>query len=58
MLSPFHLTPKAVRQAYDLLGAGKIPVEKFISGTYTLAQLPLALNLLQRGEGIKYAVVP
>jgi len=58
VLSPFHLTPKAVRQAYDFLSAGKIPVGKFISGTFTLSQLPLALDLLQRGEGIKYAVVP
>jgi L-iditol 2-dehydrogenase len=58
LLSPFHLTPKAVRQAYEFLAAGRIPVEQFISGTYALSQLPLALGLLQRGEGIKYAVVP
>jgi hypothetical protein len=37
-----------VRQAYDFLSAGKIPVGKFISGTYTLSQLPLAFDLLQR----------
>ena len=58
VLSPFHLTPQAVRQAYELLVERKIPTEKFISGTYSLSQLQLALDLLQRGEGIKYAVIP
>jgi len=58
VLSPFHFTPKAVRQAYELLTTGRIPAKKFISGTYPLAELSLALDLLQRGEGIKYAVIP
>ncbi|MBI3302048.1 MAG: alcohol dehydrogenase catalytic domain-containing protein [Deltaproteobacteria bacterium] len=58
VFSPFHFTPKAVRQAYELLTAGKIPAEKLISGSYPLAQLPYAFDLLQRGEGIKYAVIP
>jgi len=58
VLSPFHFTPKAVRQAYELLTTGKISTKKFISGTFPLAELPLALDLLQQGEGIKYAVIP
>ena len=58
VLSPFHFTPKAVRASYELLTAGKIPTKKLISGTFPLAQLSLAFDLLQRGEGIKYAVVP
>ena len=58
VLSPFHFTPKAVRHAYELLTSGKIPAGKLISGIYPLAQLPDAFTLLQRGEGIKYAVIP
>lgn len=58
VLSPFHFTPKAVRQAYELLIAGKIPAQQLISGTYPLARLSQAFDLLQRGEGIKYAVIP
>ena len=58
ILSPFHFTPKAVRRAYELLVSGKIPASKLISGTYALAQLPYAFELLQQGEGIKYAIIP
>src|SRR5581483_2151671 len=58
VLSPFHFTPKAVRAAYELLAAEKIPTKKLISGTFPLTQLSQAFDLLQRGEGIKYAVVP
>ena len=58
VLSPFHFTPKAVRASYELLAAGLIPTKKLISGTFPLSQLSLAFDLLQRGEGIKYAVVP
>lgn len=58
VLSPFHFTPKAVRQAYELLVSGKIPAKRLISGTYPLAELPYTFELLQRGEGIKYALIP
>jgi L-iditol 2-dehydrogenase len=58
VLSPFHFTPKAVRASYELLAVGKIPTKKLISGTFPLTQLSQAFDLLQRGEGIKYAVVP
>lgn len=58
VLSPFHFTPQAVRMAYKLLTTDKIPTKKLISGTFPLTQLSLAFDLLQRGEGIKYAVVP
>jgi L-iditol 2-dehydrogenase len=58
VLSPFHFTPSAVRRAYELLTEGKIPASPLISGTYPLAQLPAVFDLLQRGEGIKYAMIP
>ena len=58
ILSPFHFTPAAVRRAYELLVSGKIPAGSLITGSYPLAQLPYAFELLQRGEGIKYAIIP
>ncbi len=58
ILSPFHFTPKAVRRAYELLVSGKILSSKLLSRTYALAQLPYVFDLLQRGEGIKYAIIP
>src|SRR5262249_10171259 len=57
ILSPFHFTPKAVRRAYELLASRKILSGKLLSGIYPLAQLPYAFDLLQRGEGIKYAII-
>jgi len=58
LLSPFHFTPAAVRRAYELLVSGKISASSLINGSYPLAQLPYAFELLQRGEGIKYAIIP
>jgi L-iditol 2-dehydrogenase len=58
LLSPFHFTPAAVRRAYELLVSGKIPAGSLINGSYPLAQLPYAFELLRRGEGIKYAIIP
>jgi L-iditol 2-dehydrogenase len=58
VFSPFHFTPKAVRYAQEILTAGKIPTKQLISGAYPLARLPYAFDLLQQGEGIKYAVIP
>ena len=58
LFSPFHFTPKAVRRAYELLATGKIPTGPLISGTYPLSQLPAVFDLLQNGQGIKYAIIP
>lgn len=57
IVSPFHFTPRAVRQAYDLLAAG-IGGERLISGTFALADLPAALEQHRSGAGLKFAVVP
>jgi L-iditol 2-dehydrogenase len=58
VFSPFHFTPKAVRQAQEMLASGSIPTRHLISGSYPLSQLPQAFDLLQQGQGIKYAVIP
>jgi L-iditol 2-dehydrogenase len=58
VFSPFHFTPKAVRRAVEMLTSRQIPTRHFISGSYPLAELPYAFDLLQQGLGIKYAVIP
>lgn len=58
VFSPFHFTPKAVRQSVDMLISGRIPTHHLISGSYPLSDLPHAFDLLQQGQGIKYAVIP
>jgi len=58
VFSPFHFTPRAVRQAQEMLASGSIPTRHLISGSYPLSQLPQAFALLQQGQGIKYAVIP
>jgi L-iditol 2-dehydrogenase len=54
----FHFTPQAVRQALQLLDSGAIEVSPLISGRFPLTQLPKILELLTRGEGMKYALLP
>jgi L-iditol 2-dehydrogenase len=54
----FHFTPQAVRQAYELLASGTICAAPLISGFFPLPRLPEALELLTRGEGMKYALLP
>src|SRR5574341_1723496 len=56
--SPFHFTPRAVRQAYELLTHDGFNGQALISGAYPLHQLSQALSEHQRGDGIKFAVVP
>ncbi|MCS6927495.1 MAG: alcohol dehydrogenase catalytic domain-containing protein [Candidatus Binatia bacterium] len=58
IVSPFHFTPPAVRQAYELLCADTLPTAQLLSGTYPLVRLPEVLQRLQRGEGIKYVMIP
>jgi L-iditol 2-dehydrogenase len=58
IVSPFHFTPRAVRRAYELLTGDNFDGRALISGTYPLKDLALALSEHQRGDGIKFAVVP
>lgn len=58
LLSPFHYTRRAVRQAYELLCDNRIEVAKLITGQFPLARLLEAFDLLQRGDCVKYAVIP
>ncbi|MBV9648302.1 MAG: zinc-binding dehydrogenase [Candidatus Eremiobacteraeota bacterium] len=58
LVSPFHFTPRAVRVAYEMLTAEHIDVTRLISGRYSLSDVSLAFAELERGHGLKYAIVP
>lgn len=58
IVSPFHFTPRAVRRAYELLVGDSFDGGALISGSYPLSDLVDALSEHQRGDGIKFAVVP
>ena len=54
----FHFNPSDVRQAYEYLCQDRLPVEAILSERYSLDELPLVMEKLDRGEGIKYAILP
>lgn len=54
----FHFTPADVKQAYHYLCDTPLPVEKILSGTASLQELPDIIQQLDRGQGIKYAIRP
>jgi L-iditol 2-dehydrogenase len=60
LVSPFHFTPRDVRTAYDLLGAGAIDVEPLISERWGLDALADAFARLDedRGINLKFAILP
>ncbi|HXF04396.1 MAG TPA: zinc-binding dehydrogenase [Blastocatellia bacterium] len=58
LISPFHYTRRAVRQAYELLCDNRIEVGKLITGQFPLTRLLEVFDLLQRGDCVKYAVIP
>lgn len=56
--SPFHLTRTSVRQAYNLLAEGQLTARPLITDSYPLDKLDQVFSLLQKGDCIKYAVIP
>ncbi|HVM95033.1 MAG TPA: alcohol dehydrogenase catalytic domain-containing protein [Candidatus Acidoferrales bacterium] len=58
ILSPFHSTPRAVRRAYELLCSGDLDGDALISGSYSLTELPAALEAHREGRGIKFVLQP
>ena len=58
LISPFHFTPRAVREAFELLADGKLDVEPLISERFALASVADAFASLDTGHGLKYAIVP
>jgi L-iditol 2-dehydrogenase len=58
LLSPFHFTPRDVRQSYELLEAGDFGGAALITAQYPLEGLSEALMRHQRGDGAKFAIIP
>jgi len=58
IISPFHFSPRSVREAFDLLAAAAIDVTPLISDTYELERLAEAFAALDEGRGMKLAIVP
>jgi L-iditol 2-dehydrogenase len=54
----FHFTPADVKAAYGLLKGGRLPAGRLVSGSYPLGEIESAFRQLERGRGIKYAIVP
>jgi L-iditol 2-dehydrogenase len=54
----FHFTPADVKSAYGILKGRKLPTGKLISGSYPLKRTTSAFNRLEKGQGIKYAIIP
>jgi L-iditol 2-dehydrogenase len=54
----FHFTPEDVKKAYALLCKKNLGVSQLISGSYALSRTRNAFEKLDRGEGIKYAIIP
>lgn len=58
LTSPFHFTPAAVRQSWEMLGTEEFQPESLISDTLPLSDLAIALERHRRGEGLKFALRP
>lgn len=54
----FHFNPEDVREAYRLLAEKHMDVRPLITKSFPLAGLETAFQLLQKGDGIKYAIHP
>jgi L-iditol 2-dehydrogenase len=58
ILGSFHFSPRDVARARDYLLAGAIDAQGLISETLPLDRLAEALERLQAGGGIQYAIDP
>jgi L-iditol 2-dehydrogenase len=57
-LGTFHFTPDDVREARDLLIAGRVAVRPLVSGIVPLSNLSDIFERLDRRQGYKYALIP
>jgi|Deesub1362B_J571_1020462.scaffolds.fasta_scaffold00061_77 L-iditol 2-dehydrogenase len=58
LLGSFHFTPKDVRKAAELITDKRLDLQKLITSQYSLKDIKKAFELLSRGEGIKFAILP
>lgn len=54
----FHFTPADVKSAYAILKGRKLRTGRLISGSYPLKRTASAFKRLEKGRGIKYAIIP
>ncbi len=58
LLGSFHLTTQDALNALERLRSGVLPVERLVSATRPLSEIVSVYEALDRGEGMKYAIVP
>jgi L-iditol 2-dehydrogenase len=56
--SPFHMTPRAVRRAREILIERQVDWSLLITAEYALEKLGEVFEELQKGDCIKFAVIP
>ena len=54
----FHHTPRLVNLTYELIRERILPLEKLITHTLPLEELPRALELVRNKEALKIAILP
>ncbi len=54
----FHFTPRDVREAFQLLAGGALPVSRLVSDELPLHRLHEAIERLEKGECLKLAIKP
>jgi L-iditol 2-dehydrogenase len=54
----FHYTPADVKKAYGLLSKENIKMSPLISGRFPLKHTQKVFEMLSKGRGIKYAIIP
>ncbi|HEY3675859.1 MAG TPA: alcohol dehydrogenase catalytic domain-containing protein [Candidatus Tumulicola sp.] len=58
LIAPFHFAPKDVRQAYDLIAGGELPLLRLTSQTAGLNEITDVFGSLDAGRGMKAVIEP
>jgi L-iditol 2-dehydrogenase len=58
LVSPFHHTPRHVKEALEWINSGMIDPTPLITHERSLSQVPEALNLVASGTALKVAIRP
>ncbi|MDQ7818950.1 MAG: zinc-binding dehydrogenase [Armatimonadota bacterium] len=58
IVNAFHYRPRDVEEAYHLLARGLVDVRPLVTGVRELAAIADVFASLDRGNGVKYAVLP
>lgn len=54
----FHFTPLDVKRAYEIISNKMVDLSRLVSGIYSLKEIKKVFDMLVKGKGIKYAIVP